>query len=72
MEDRPLALKAEMGLIAAPAAEKPKALGAGDEEEKEEDEDTVEAEAKPQEEPPVADAVLLEEFEQLEKKEMEE
>jgi phage shock protein A len=72
VDDRLLALKHEMGLIAAPEAEKPKALSAGDEEEEEEDEG-VEAEAQPKEdEPPVADAVLLEEFEQLEKKEAEE
>ncbi len=67
VEDRLLALKAEMGLIAAPAAEKPKALSAGEEEE-EEEEDTVEAEAEANGDAPVADAVLLEEFEQLEKK----
>jgi len=66
VEDRLLALKAEMGLIAGPAAEKPKALTSGDEEE--EEEGTVEAEAQENGEAPVADAVLLEEFEQLEKK----
>lgn len=65
VEDRLLQLKAEMGLIAAPASEKPKALSSGDEEEEDEG---VEAEAEAPEEPPVADAVLLEEFEQLEKK----
>jgi phage shock protein A len=71
VDDRLLALKQEMGLIAAPEAEKPKALSAGDEEE--EEDEGVEAEAQPKEdEPPVADAVLLEEFEQLEKKEAEE
>jgi phage shock protein A len=70
VDDRLLALKQEMGLIAAPEAEKPKALSPGDEEEEEEG---VEAEAQPkEEEPPVADAVLLEEFEQLEKKGIEE
>ena len=69
VEDRLLALKAEMGLIAAPAAEKPKALGAGKEEgEGEDEEEGVEAEAEANGEAPVADAVLLEEFEQLEKK----
>ena len=70
VEDRLLALKAEMGLISAPAAEKPKALGAGKGEggEEEEEEDGVEAEAEANGEAPVADAVLLEEFEQLEKK----
>jgi phage shock protein A len=70
IEDRLLALKAEMGLIAAPAAEKPKALAAG--EEKEEEEGGVEAEAQENGDAPVADAVLLEEFEQLEKKDSEE
>ena len=65
VEDRLLQLKAEMGLIAAPASEKPKALSSGDEDEEDEG---VEAEAEAPEEPPVADAVLLEEFEQLEKK----
>jgi phage shock protein A len=70
VDDRLLALKQEMGLIAAPEAEKPKALKAGEEEEvAEEMDEGVEAEAEPEEaEPPVADAVLLEEFEQLEKK----
>jgi len=68
VEDRLLALKAEMGLIAAPAAEKPKALGAGEAEE----EEGVEAEAAPNGKAPVTDAVLLEEFEQLEKKETQE
>ncbi|MFC1791442.1 PspA/IM30 family protein [Gemmatimonadota bacterium] len=73
VEDRLMALKQEMGLIAAPASEEPKALGAGDGEEEVEEEDGVEAEAQPQEEQaPVADAVLLEEFEQLEKTEKEE
>lgn len=66
VEDRLLALKAEMGLIAGPAAEKPKALTSGDEEE--EEEGSVEAEAQENGEAPVADAVLLEEFEQLGKK----
>jgi len=79
VEDRLLALKHEMGLIAAPGSEKPKALGAGDEPEAEEEaageteeaeEEGVEAQAEPQDDQsPVADAVLLEEFQQLEKKE---
>ncbi len=68
VEDRLMALKAEMGLIAAPAAEKPKAITSGEEDDEEEEEEGVEAEAKAPEEAPVADAVLLEEFEQLEKK----
>jgi phage shock protein A len=72
VDDRLLALKQEMGLIAGPEAEKPKALTAGEEDEEEVDEG-VEAEAEPkEEEPPVADAVLLEEFEQLEKAEKKE
>ncbi len=69
VDDRLLALKQEMGVIAGPAAEAPKALTSGEEEE----EGGVEAKAEPAEDPaPVADAVLLEEFEQLEKKEVEE
>ncbi len=64
VDDKLLALKHEMGLIAAPEAEAPKAITSGEDEEA----DGVDAEAKPQEEQaPVADAVLLEEFEQLEK-----
>ena len=70
VDDRLMALKQEMGLIAAPEAEAPKALAPGEDEEEEEG---VDAEAQPkEEEPPVADAVLLEEFEQLEKKEIDE
>jgi len=62
VDDKLLALKHEMGLIAAPEAEAPKAITSGEDEEA----DGVDAEAKPQEEQaPVADAVLLEEFEQL-------
>jgi phage shock protein A len=69
VEDRLMALKHEMGLIAAPAAEKPKALSSGDDEEAAAEEaSTVDAEAAPAQEAPVADAVLLDEFEQLEKK----
>jgi phage shock protein A len=68
VEDRLLALKHEMGLIAAPASEKPKALSAGEDEEEAEEEAGVEAEAEASAEAPVADAVLLEEFEQLGKK----
>jgi len=69
VDDRLMALKQEMGLIAGPASEKPKALTSGEEEEEDEG---VEAEAEAKEEPaPVADAVLLEEFEQLEKKDAE-
>ena len=69
VDDRLMALKQEMGLIAGPASKDPKALTSGEEEE----EEGVEAEAEPKEEQaPVADAVLLEEFEQLGKKETEE
>jgi phage shock protein A len=69
VDDRLMALKQEMGLIAGPASEKPKALTSGEEEEEDEG---VEAEAEAKEKPaPVADAVLLEEFEQLEKKDAE-
>jgi len=71
VDDRLLALKAEMGLIAAPEGEKPKAITAGDDEDEEEEVVEAEAEEKPAE-PPVADAVLLEEFEQLEKMEKKE
>ncbi len=67
VEDRLLALKHEMGLIAAPAKEKPKALSPGQEES--EADGAVEAEAEATEDEPIADAVLLEEFEQLGKKE---
>lgn len=64
VDDKLLALKHEMGMIAAPEAEAPKAITSGDDD----DADAVEAEAKPQEEQaPIADAVLLEEFEQLAK-----
>jgi phage shock protein A len=69
VEDRLLALKAEMGLIAGPSSEKPKALTPGEDEE--EEEGSVEAEAQENGDAPVADAVLLEEFEQLEKKDPE-
>jgi hypothetical protein len=75
VDDRLLALKHEMGLIAAPAGEEPKALTSGDDEDEAPapEPEGVEAEAAPQEaEAPVADAVLLEEFEQLEKKKKEE
>jgi phage shock protein A len=71
VEDRLAALKQEMGLISGPESEKPKALTSGDEDEEEDQE--VEAEAEEEGDgPPVADAVLLEEFEELEKKKSEE
>jgi phage shock protein A len=77
VEDRLLALKHEMGLIAGPGGEEPKALTSGDDEEEGEapttEPEPLETEARPQKEgAPVADAVLLEEFEQLEKKDTEE
>jgi len=68
VEGRLMALKQEMGLISAPESEKPKALSPGDEKEEEEEEEAVDAEASEEEDAPVADAVLLEEFEQLEKR----
>ena len=67
VDDRLMALKQEMGLIAGPASKETKALSPGETE----DEEAVEAEPK-EDEAPVADAVLLEEFEQLEKKKVEE
>jgi phage shock protein A len=68
VDNRLLALKQEMGLIAGPESEKPKALGAGKDDESEDD--GVDAEAQEQgDDAPVADAVLLEEFEELEKRE---
>jgi phage shock protein A len=77
VEDRLLALKQEMGLIAPPAKEKPKALKAGEQPvaagkvPEEEEGEVVEAEARPREEEVhIADAVLLEEFEQLERKKL--
>jgi len=74
VEGRLMALKHEMGLIAGSGSEEPKALTSGEDDEEEEAGDEVEAEAQPEEEgeAPVADAVLLEEFEQLEKKKAEE
>jgi len=70
VDGRLMALKQEMGLIAGPVSEKPKALTSGEDEEEDEG---VEAKAEAKEEDaPVADAVLLEEFDQLEKKEAQE
>ena len=79
MEDRLLALKQEMGLIAAPEAEAPRQLESGDD-----DDDTADsagaaegsdgrsesaAPAKPAEpeEPVIHEAQLIEEFDKLEK-----
>ncbi len=70
VDGRLMALKQEMGLIAGPVSEKPKALTSGEDEEEDEGIE-AKAEAK-EEEAPVADAVLLEEFDQLEKKQAEE
>ena len=74
VEDRLLALKQEMGLIAAPDVEKPKQLESGDD-----DDDTADSggtaqtsdaaaapPAKP-EEPVIHEAQLIEEFDKLEK-----
>jgi phage shock protein A len=69
VEDRLLALKHEMGLIAAPAKEKPKALSPGQEESEPDEAVEAEAKAKEEDDAPIADAVLLEQFEQLGKKE---
>jgi phage shock protein A len=67
VEDRLLALKQEMGLIPPPSAERPKALGAG------RGDDEEAAEPRPKEnDVPVADAVLLEEFERLKRDRSEE
>jgi phage shock protein A len=72
MDARLLALKQEMGLIEAPAAEEPKQLAAGEEEVIEaEDADAVEAEPSEGEDPeviPIREAELIEEFERLEKR----
>ncbi len=70
VDGRLMALKQEMGLIAGPVSEKPKALTSGEDEEEDEGVE-AKAEAK-EEEAPIADAVLLEEFDQLEKKKAEE
>jgi len=70
VEDRLLALKQEMGLIPAPASEKPKALGAGAGKD-EEDEEAPEPQPK-ENDIPVTDAVLLREFEQLEREKSDE
>jgi phage shock protein A len=68
VEDRLLALKHEMGLIAAPGKEKPKALSPGQEESETDRAVEAEAKAKEDDDAPIADAVLLEQFEQLGKK----
>jgi phage shock protein A len=71
VEDRLLALKQEMGLIPAPAAEEPKALAAGKGGDDGDDDEA--AEPRPKEnDVPVADAVLLEEFERLKRDRSEE
>lgn len=67
VENRLLALKHQMGLIAPPPKEEPKQLSAGTGMGLREE--AVEPEPRPAaEDAPVSDAVLLEEFERLEKK----
>ena len=78
VEDRLLALKQEMGLIAAPEGEKPKQLESGDDDDDTTDsadaaegsdgDSTAAAEsAKAPEEPVIHEAELIEEFDKLEK-----
>jgi phage shock protein A len=72
MDDRLLALKQEMGLIAAPAVEEPKQLEAGDDDAEgaEAHSDAVDAEPSEGSDPeviPIREAELLDEFERLEK-----
>ena len=79
VEDRLLALKAEMGLIGDGAAEPPRQLEAGDEVEGEDEESegapVEEVEAVPPGEesaPPIREADLIEEFDRLGQEEEEE
>ncbi len=68
VEDRLLALKAEMGLIGDGSAEPPRQLEAGDEDEESEGAPVEEVEAVPPGEesaPPVREADLIEEFDRL-------
>ena len=79
VDDRLLALKAEMGLIEAPQSEEPKQLGAGEDDEDEAaeaeasgadeaEEEVVEAEAEDSdEEAEIHEAQLIEEFDKLER-----
>jgi phage shock protein A len=82
VEDQLLALKQEMGLIAAPEVEEPKQLGTGDEDEDEGEEaaastaeaasgdgdgGVIEPEPEEPEVPEVHEAELIEEFDKLEK-----
>ena len=77
MEDRLLALKQEMGLIAAPEAEAPRQLESGDDDtadsagpaEGSDGQSDSAAPAKPPEpeEPIIHEAQLIEEFDKLEK-----
>ena len=62
VDHRLTALKAEMGLLPAGAAEAPKQLESGDDDE----EDADDGDAAPAEEAPIREAELLEEFEKLE------
>ena len=68
VDDRLTALKAEMGLLPAGAAEAPRRLGSGDEAGGDGADDAGDGtDAAPAEEPPIREAELLEEFEKLEK-----
>lgn len=67
VDDKLLALKAKMGLIAAPEAEKPKQLGAGSGASGDgAGDDDAGAGGDSAEPPPIRDAELIEEFEKLE------
>ncbi|MDE2653336.1 MAG: PspA/IM30 family protein [Gemmatimonadetes bacterium] len=67
VDDKLLALKAKMGLIAAPEAEKPKQLGAGSGASGDgAADDDAGASGDSAEPPPIRDAELIEEFEKLE------
>lgn len=71
VEDQLMALKAEMGLIAAPEAAAPKQLEAGDDDPAENGAPTVDAEAEPAsdgDDDQIPEAQLLSEFDKLEGK----
>lgn len=67
VEDQLLALKAEMGLIEAPAAEKPRQLEAGDDDADDNVQD-AEVEVADEDDESIPEAQLLSEFEELEEK----
>ncbi len=67
-DDKLLALKARMGLLAAPEPEPPKQLEAGDSAGESEEEDAAASSGGSSSGPPVRDAELLEEFDRLERK----